>query len=140
MWVALAREASETIRAKLKSCSVVINADEALLISTLATLGLSFCLGQDGSSLTLHQTPKKGVSRNVFIYDCATLFVMTATHYGTLARRFSTWCEERGDACVNFHPSHWMDRPTAKQYVVFLLTLSQAANRSDMGCSLCSRV
>ncbi|KAG2802114.1 hypothetical protein PC118_g3955 [Phytophthora cactorum] len=31
-WVALALGASETIRAKLKSCSVVINAEEVFIV------------------------------------------------------------------------------------------------------------
>ncbi|EGZ11945.1 hypothetical protein PHYSODRAFT_515394 [Phytophthora sojae] len=49
--------------------------------------------------------------------------VMTATHNGTLARRFSTWRQDGGDASVNFQPSHWMDIPTAKKYVDFLVSL-----------------
>ncbi|KAJ8559047.1 hypothetical protein ON010_g8401 [Phytophthora cinnamomi] len=48
--------------------------------------------------------------------------VMPATHNGTLARRFATWRDEGGDASIHFQPSHWMDIPTAKKYIDFLIS------------------
>ncbi|GMF53758.1 unnamed protein product [Phytophthora fragariaefolia] len=49
--------------------------------------------------------------------------VMTATHNGTLARRFSTWRQDSSDASANFQPSHWMDTSTANCFVDFLASL-----------------
>ncbi|EEY60100.1 uncharacterized protein PITG_12410 [Phytophthora infestans T30-4] len=72
---------------------------------------------------------KKGCSVMVSaeIYSSKVLppfIVMTATHNGTLARRFATWRDEGGDASVHFQPSHWMDTPTAKKYADVWLIFS----------------
>ncbi|ETP26870.1 hypothetical protein F441_00547 [Phytophthora nicotianae CJ01A1] len=40
---------------------------------------------------------------------------MSATHNGTLARRFASWRDNGGDASVHFQSSNWMDTPTAKK-------------------------
>ncbi|OWZ09414.1 hypothetical protein PHMEG_00017885 [Phytophthora megakarya] len=104
-WVAIALETSTKIRAKLKECTC-LPAQGEYIQTWLRTEGVH----------------GNGVCRNVLFNDSPPFIVMTATHNGTVARRFASWREDGGDASVHFQPSHWMDTPTAKTSIDFLIS------------------
>ncbi|ETK70811.1 hypothetical protein L915_21861, partial [Phytophthora nicotianae] len=102
-WVAVALEASNKIRAKLKA-----------YIEFIVPTGTR----RVGSNVT--SDAKKGctVMVSAEMYSSMILppfIVMTATHNGTLARRSASWRDNGGDASDHFQPSHWMDTPTTKK-------------------------
>ncbi|EEY62080.1 uncharacterized protein PITG_12622 [Phytophthora infestans T30-4] len=110
-WVSVALVASQKVRTKLDGYTI-------FLIPT----------GTQRVESNVASDAKKGcivmVSAEMYSSKVLPAFiVMTATHNGTLARRFATWRDEGGDASVHFQPSHWMDTPTAKKYADVLVSL-----------------
>ncbi|KUF87759.1 hypothetical protein AM587_10017365 [Phytophthora nicotianae] len=127
-WVAVALEASNNIRAKLKACTVLINADEMFINFYPRDTEFVVPTGTRRVGSNVASDAKKGctVMVSAEMYSSMILspfIVMTATHNGTLARRFASWRDKGGDASVHFQPPHWMDTPTAKQYIDFLISL-----------------
>ncbi|KAI9988802.1 hypothetical protein PInf_022386 [Phytophthora infestans] len=120
---------SQKIRTKLDGCTVLINADEVFIKFFPRDTEFVVRTGTQRVGSNVASDAKKGCSVMVSaeIYSSKVLppfIVMTATHNGTLARRFATWRDEGGDASVHFQPSHWMDTPTAKKYADVWLIFS----------------
>ncbi|KAI9990524.1 hypothetical protein PInf_018077 [Phytophthora infestans] len=127
-WVSIALVASQKIRTKLDGCTVLINADEVFIKFFPRDTEFVVPTGTQRVGSNVASDAKKGciVMVSAEMYSSKVLppfIVMTATHNGTLARRFATWRDEGGDASVHFQPSHWMDTPTAKKYADVLVSL-----------------
>jgi hypothetical protein len=127
-WFRLALSACETIRASLKDCDVIINADEVFMNFYPRETTYVVPTGTKRVGSNVASDAKKActlmVSCEMFSSMVLPPFiVMTGMHEGTLARRYTSWRDDGGEARVCFQPSHWMDIPTAKKYIDFLLDL-----------------
>ena len=127
-WIGNALDASSKIRDAMKVCDVVINADEVFIKYYPRETEFIVPRGTRRVGSNLASDSKKGCTVMVAceMHSSQLLppfIVMTGTHNGTLARRFASWRDNGGDASVHFQPSHWMDIPTAKKFIDFLLRL-----------------
>jgi hypothetical protein len=123
-WNALAIQSAELITETMRKASVtkLVGMDEMFLQfypkeTVLIAPKNSKRVGSNRS-----EDEKKGctcvVSVEMFASQVLAPFVvMTGTVDGTLAKKYASW---EGASCVNFNPTHWINKEMAKRYIDWL--------------------